>query len=130
VKNLQGIQGAGRLFKCQLGLTFLFACLILIGMRSPVSGLSALLGGFVSILPNAYFARRFFKQQEASAARQIVKGFYQGEALKIFLTIFFFIVVLKCFTLIPWVFFAAYIMSQMVFWAAPWLWANGSKQTG
>lgn len=118
VKNQQGLHGANQLFAWQLGITLLLASIAMV-----VSGLtaaeSALLGGLVSIVPNAYFARKLFRHQGAHAAKQIVNSFYKGEASKIALSIMMFALVFKFFTIIPLIFFTVYIVVQMVFWFAP-----------
>ncbi|HET8791898.1 MAG TPA: ATP synthase subunit I, partial [Modicisalibacter sp.] len=43
------------------------------------AALSALLGGLVCWLPNAYFAWRAFRYQGARLASNIVKSFYRAE---------------------------------------------------
>lgn len=118
MKNQQGITGAKRLVACQLILTALIflGCLIVLGNQA---ALSALLGGLVCTLPNAYFARKMFEYAGARAAKQIVNNFYKGEGLKIALSIILFTVALKFFNIIPLVFFIVYLVVQMVFWFAP-----------
>ena len=96
----------------------MFAAIVML-FSTMVAGVSAILGGLVSIVPTAYFARKLFRYQGAHAARQIINSFYKGEALKIALTIILFALVFKFFNIIPLVFFAVYIMAQMVFWFAP-----------
>jgi len=118
VKNQQGITGAKRLVVCQLILTALIAlgCMFVSG---DLAAMSALLGGLVCTLPNAYFARKMFQYEGARAARKIVNNFYKGEGLKIALSILLFTMVLKFFNIIPLIFFIVYLMVQMVFWFAP-----------
>ncbi len=55
-------------------------------LKSPVAGYSALLGGLIFLLPNAYFAFKAFRFAGARAARQIISSFYQGEAGKLILS--------------------------------------------
>ena len=118
MKNQRGLQGARRLLICQLSITVLFAAIALL-LSSTTAAMSALLGGMVSIVPTAYFAIKLFRYQGARAARQIVNSFYKGEALKLILTIVLFALVFKFFNIIPLVFFATYIVVQMMFWFAP-----------
>ena len=126
MKNKQGMLAAKRVVYIQLGITLLgSAVLYLIGGTK--AGLSVILGGLVNAVPNAYFARKLFRYQGASAAKQIIKGFYQGEALKIALSVAMFAAVFKFCNIIPWVFFAAYIAAQMVLWFTPLIVVN-SKQ--
>lgn len=123
MKNKRGYQGAKRLLLCQFLLTASLALLALIFMGA-VAAQSVLLGGMVSVVPNAYFAKKLFRHQGARAARQIVNSFYSGEALKLALTFVLFAIVFKFFKIIPLVFFAAYIVVQMVFWFAPLIFDN------
>ena len=47
---------------------------------------SALLGGFIALVPNAYFARWAFRYAGAQAAAAVAQSFYRGEAGKFILT--------------------------------------------
>lgn len=47
---------------------------------------SALLGGFIALVPNAYFARWAFRYSGAQAAVAVAQSFYRGEAGKFVLT--------------------------------------------
>lgn len=123
VKNQHGLKGAQRLIICQLSITILIATVFAL-LWNVTAAMSALLGGLVSIVPTAYFAIKLFKYHGARAARQIVNGFYKGEALKIALTAILFTLVFKFFTIIPLVFLAVYILAQMVFWFAPLIFGN------
>ncbi|MDL4864557.1 ATP synthase subunit I, partial [Halomonas elongata] len=72
----------------------LLAQLVVIGLVSGVAAwsdgglgaLSALSGGAVAFLPNAFFAWRVFRYQGARHAKNIVNGFYRAEAGKFGLT--------------------------------------------
>jgi ATP synthase protein I len=123
VKNQQGLRGARRLLACQLGLTLLIAAAAAL-ISGATAALSAILGGLVSAIPTAYFARKLFRYQGARAAKQIVNSFYKGEALKIVLSIILFALVFIFSNIIPVVFFATYIVVQIVLWFAPLLFAN------
>lgn len=61
--------------------------------KGMVGAYSALAGGMVFILPNAYFAYKTFSHGGASQAQKIVKAFYTGEAVKLVLTATLFTVV-------------------------------------
>nr|WP_256478901.1 ATP synthase subunit I [Legionella sp. 27cVA30] len=113
-----GLRGAKRLIAWQLGITLIIAgfCLLFFGKNS---AFSALLGGLVSALPNIYFARKLFKYHGARAAKQIVNSFYKAEALKIVLSVILFALVFIFVNVVPIIFFATYIVAQMVFWFAP-----------
>lgn len=47
---------------------------------------SLLLGGLISAIPNAWFARRFFRHRGASKTRQIMRDFYTGKFVSLVLT--------------------------------------------
>ncbi len=49
-------------------------------------GLSLLLGGLISLLPNMYFARQVFRFSGAAAAHRVTQSFYRGELGKFILT--------------------------------------------
>lgn len=83
---------------------------------------SALSGGLACSIPNAYLVWRAFRYRGASAAQEIVRSFYQGEAGKFALTILAFILI---FTLIPSIeplaMFGAFALIQAVSWLTPLL---------
>ncbi|KTD57170.1 ATP synthase subunit I [Legionella sainthelensi] len=111
-------RGIVRLWLVQISVTLVFAAFCVLAY-SANAGISALLGGVVCIIPNAYFATKLFKYQGARSARQIVNSFYKGEALKIFISIFLFTVVFLFFKITPLAFFVSYIMILMTHWFAP-----------
>ncbi|MDG2338472.1 MAG: ATP synthase subunit I [Gammaproteobacteria bacterium] len=51
---------------------------------------STLLGGFISALPNSYFAFHAYRYQGARNAHNVVKGFIHGELGKIIITVVLF----------------------------------------
>lgn len=51
---------------------------------------SALLGGLIYAVPNAYFTRRAFRYQGARQAPMMVSELFRGEAMKFLLTAIFF----------------------------------------
>ncbi|MEH6388901.1 MULTISPECIES: F0F1 ATP synthase subunit I [Pseudomonas] len=62
--------------------------------QGPVSACSALLGGMIALVPNAYFAYRVYRYSGARSARAIVSELYSGEAGKLILTAALFVLVL------------------------------------
>lgn len=48
---------------------------------------SLLIGGLISVLPNAYFARQVFKYAGAAYAREVNQSFYRAEAGKFIATV-------------------------------------------
>ena len=112
-----------RLWLVQLGITLFLTALCAIVFNIKAAS-SALLGGLVCIIPNAYFASKLFKHQGAHAAKQIVNSFYKGEAVKIILSIFLFTAVFIFFKITPLAFFISYILVLMTHWFAPWIIVN------
>ena len=125
--NQRGLKGARRFLVCQLGVTMLLASFAIL-LLGTTAAISAILGGTVSIVPNAFFARQSFRYHGAHAAKQIVNSFYLGEAVKIVLSITLFIVVFKFFKIVPLIFFAVYVVVQMVFWLAPLIFDNNRNR--
>lgn len=85
---------------------------------------SVILGGLISALPTAYFARMTFKYYGACAAKKIVNSFYKGEAMKIMLTVALFALVYKTLPIEPFGFLAGFIAAQMMIWFAPIIFDN------
>ena len=59
------------------------AALVIFLMVDLVAAYSILLGGFISIMPNGYFAWKAFRFRGASNTPLIVKSFYAGETGKV-----------------------------------------------
>jgi ATP synthase protein I len=117
VNKLLSKRGILRLWRVQISLILIFAALC--ALYSANATASALLGGVVYFIPNAYFASKLFKYQGARSARQIVNNFYKGEAWKIIISVALFTVVFLKFKITAIAFFASYIMVLMTHWFAP-----------
>lgn len=103
----------------------LITCFVLIGIAGFYVGAmgvrSASLAGLAYIVPNGYRTYRMFQYQGARAARLILKGFYQGEALKFGLSVVMFALIFAATTVNPVIFFGTYIGLQLLVWFAPLL---------
>ena len=84
----------------QMAIVLLIAIGLLI-MTDVLYAYSALLGGLVCALPNWCFALIAFRHRGVHAAKQIVMGFYLGEAVKLVMTIVLFSLVLVTVTVSP-----------------------------
>ncbi len=62
------------------------AALIALLALNVVTAYSILLGGFISIVPNGYFAWKAFRYRGARNTPLIVKSFYAGETGKLIMT--------------------------------------------
>ena len=104
------------------GITVTLMVILGAALSGGAAATSALTGGLVCLLPNAYFAWRAFRYQGARFARDIVKSFYRAEAGKFGLTA-------ALFTLVfitvppsnPAFFFGAYVATLFTQWLGPWL---------
>jgi ATP synthase protein I len=123
VKDKLNLVGVKRLLKTQI-ITSVLISLSLLLLLGKNEGISALLGGFVAIVPSALFAKKMFRYQGARAARQIVKSFYVGEGLKILSTAILFTLVFVLYKIAPLAFFFTYIVVLMTYWFAPLIFAN------
>jgi ATP synthase protein I len=86
-------------------------------LQSKVAAYSALIGGLVSVIPNAYFSRWAFRYSGARSAAYVTRSFYRGEAGKFVLTASLFaaiFVLLKPLNFV--VFFLAYIFMMALNW--------------
>ncbi|CDZ76180.1 F0F1 ATP synthase subunit I [Legionella massiliensis] len=123
VKDRLGVAGVKRLLKTQL-ITSVFISLVFFLFFGKNEGISAMLGGLVALVPSILFAKKMFRYQGARAARQIVKSFYIGEALKISSTAILFTLVFVMYKIAPLAFFFTYIVVLMNYWFAPLIFAN------
>jgi len=73
-----------RIVLVQLVVTVVIATLFL--LRSQEAAYSALLGGLIYALPNAYFAYKAFQYTGARQVSYVLRGFYQGGMWKLVLT--------------------------------------------
>ena len=69
----------------QLILTVILTAILSVYI-SQESAYSALLGGFIFILPNAYFVRCAFRGKGQQSPDSVLRWFYMGEAGKLILT--------------------------------------------
>ncbi|MFA5959644.1 MAG: ATP synthase subunit I [Tatlockia sp.] len=123
MKAKLGNKGVRRLLEIQCIISAIIALVLLLAFGIQAA-FSALLGGMVAIIPIALFARKLFYYQGARAARQIVKSFYIGEALKMLLSMTLFILVFTLLRINPLAFFITYIVVLMCYWFAPLIFAN------
>jgi ATP synthase protein I len=102
----------------QLAVAFCLGVLIwlLWGFRA---GASVWVGGLTCAIPHLYFARRFFNATGALATKQIVRGMYRAEMIKLLLTGLLFMVVFKFLPIDILAFFVGFIVVQLTAWVSP-----------
>ena len=87
-------------------------------MVGGVAGYSALLGGLISLLPNAFLAARIGTARREDGARALLRAAYMGELGKLGLTVLMFsIVFLTVRPLAAGSLFAGFIATQLVTFA-------------
>jgi ATP synthase protein I len=83
------------------------------------SGVSAFAGGLTCVIPNGFFAWRFFGATGALAAKQIVRGMYRAEMIKLLLTGLLFLVVFTYLPVDVLPYFVGFLLAQFAGWFAP-----------
>jgi ATP synthase protein I len=103
----------------------LIQALTIIGIFAVAYGLagfqeakSALLGGLVGFLPNAYFAFKFGRRDPTKTAQAVVKAFYLGETVKLTITALLFVIVFQLPGILFMPLFIGFVAVIMVFWFA------------
>lgn len=87
-------QQAFRLVFSQLACVVVFAFIALL-IVSKQSGFSVLAGGLAYGLPNLFFVWRVFRYAGAQEMNRFMAAFFAGEALKLILSAFLFLVIVK-----------------------------------
>ncbi|NVK36329.1 MAG: ATP synthase subunit I [Gammaproteobacteria bacterium] len=73
-----------RISLVQFALTF--TCALLFLLRSQDAAISALAGGLICAIPNAYFIHKAFMYTGARQVENVLQSFYQGGTWKMLLT--------------------------------------------
>lgn len=113
-----GRSGIRKLELFQLTLIMLSTSTVLVVSGMHLAG-SVLAGGLVAFVPSLLFARKLLKYQGAGAAKQILRAFYLGEAIKLALSILLFALVFIFFKVNALAFFLTYIAVIMTHWLSP-----------
>lgn len=95
-----------------------FAGLIVWSVSGFDNAISAWLGGLIAWLPNMFFSIRFGIRKDRRTAREVVRAFYLGETVKLFLTAGLFAVAFQWQGLKPLPLFGGFILTLMVSWFA------------
>lgn len=116
--NVHGLKCIRTMIALQ-SLLMLSLALLMLKILGAQDALSAVLGGVCAIVPGAVFAIRHFQHHGAAASRQILKGFYMAEVLKILTSIVLITMTLLVFHVKPFGFLTTYILTIMTAWFAP-----------
>lgn len=112
-----------------MGVQALIVVLIAVawGLHSVHAMTSTLIGGFISIAPNAYFARRFFASGRSTDPQKIVRAFYIGEVLKLVITIALVLVAITQLSILILPFLTGLVGATLGLWFAPVLASRNSR---
>ena len=106
------ITAAGRKFAWQqiafMVTVVLFLTLIICFLWGWTIAKSALIGGFIVIIPNMLFAYKAFKYAGAQASRKVIDSFFSGVKLKVALMALLLALAFKFIVLVPMPFFAMF----------------------
>ncbi|MCO7226608.1 ATP synthase subunit I [Pleionea sp. CnH1-48] len=91
------------------------------------SSASVLIGGLTCVLPSLVFTHFAFKHSGARASRQVLRGFYLGEALKLVLTILMFIAAFQWFPIEVGPLFLGFGLALLLQWVAPFVLTTSKK---
>jgi ATP synthase protein I len=86
-----------------------------------VSAVSALFGGGISLLGNAFFVYAMFRHSGARRAQSIAVSLFVGEFGKLLIVVTGFALVFILTLLPPLPLFVGFVATQAVFWVAPLL---------
>jgi ATP synthase protein I len=114
----RGRRSAYKLIMLQATVTGLASTVFFV-MQGVNSGLSALAGAVIAVIPNFVFATLAFSHMGASATAKVLKGFYWGEAVKLLLTIALFSLVFLTYKAAFMPLFVCYLLGLIVHWTAP-----------
>ncbi|MCF6458312.1 ATP synthase subunit I [Pseudoalteromonas sp. MMG024] len=101
------------------GVVALVSALVVWLVWGVLAGKSALMGGFVALLPNFVYTLYAFRFAGARQVQQVYSSIKRGAGLKYLLTILLFALVLKSSTVVLLPFFSVYVLVMIVSWFAP-----------
>ena len=122
------ITAAGRKFAWQqisfMVTVVLFFTLNLYFLSGWTIAKSALIGGFIAIIPNMLFAYKAFKYAGAQASRKVIDSFFSGVKLKMGLTALLLALTFKFIVFVPMPFFAMFSLVLVLPAVTPHLFKN------
>lgn len=99
--------------------------------RGVNSGFSVLIGGLIYCLPNLLFVWRVFRYAGAQQMNQFVAAFFAGEMIKLFLSAFLFVIVVKTLPVSLLSTLVGFIGAIVAFWfVCMWQFTKSTKRIG
>lgn len=112
-----------KLLAFQLLFVLLIALLFTV-FFSAKSGYSGFAGGITFLLPNVIFVLMTFAYAGASKSHLVLRGFFAGEAIKLFITVVLFAVFLKYGNVSLMAFYISFTLLVVSQWLAPFFFYN------
>jgi len=106
-----------RLLQLQM-LTILLAFALAWAVGGKSQAMSALFGGLIGFLPNAFFAVVSGRRDPRKTAGQVIRALYFGETIKLLFTALLFVIVFQLPGIFPLPLFAAFLAVTVMFWFA------------
>ena len=100
-------------YQSLIAIVLAFILFLLLGKYS---GISALYGGLICVIPGMVFAFLAFRYAGASQNKVVVRSFNKGSKLKFIITIVLFVMVYRWPNLQPLPLFISYFVTLMVQW--------------
>ncbi|WP_137168587.1 ATP synthase subunit I [Salinimonas lutimaris] len=107
--------------------TGLFIALIFALFDGPKSGLYALTGAGICVIPSAVFALFAFRYAGARRNKEVVRSFRKGNAIKLMLTIVLFALAFRQTTVHVFPLFIGYIAALVAQWPALFIFTRTPK---
>tara|TARA_B110000503_G_C7031270_1_gene364108 strand:+ start:123 stop:497 length:375 start_codon:yes stop_codon:yes gene_type:complete len=111
----EGRQLARKVLFYQSLIAMTLACIFFLFLDK-YSGISALYGGLICVLPGMVFAFLAFKHAGASQNKLVVRNFNKGSKLKFIITIVLFVMAYKSPNLQPLPLLISYVITLMAQW--------------
>ncbi|PKG97886.1 ATP synthase subunit I [Paraglaciecola sp. MB-3u-78] len=111
----EGRQLARKVLFFQSLITMILACIFFLFLGK-YSGISALYGGLICVLPGMVFALLAFRYAGASQNKLVVRSFNKGSKLKFIITIVLFVMAYKSPNLQPLPLLISYVVTLMAQW--------------
>lgn len=117
VADWVGSRVATRIVLTQLGIAVLVAAIfgVFSGFRA---GYSAFVGGGISALASLYMARSVFGRSRNAQPRQVLRAFYVGELIKIFVTVVMLLMAFRYLNISGLPLFSGYGAALLAYWFA------------
>jgi ATP synthase protein I len=111
-------QAALKLVRLQGMVAVVTALMVFLGWGK-MPGLSALAGGFISVVSSFIFALYAFRFVGATSVKMVTASFYRGQSLKLLTTFVLFIIAFKFLAVMIEPLIITFIITSMTHWFAP-----------